>query len=355
VAVLTSSARDALPDSAFACVEGSGDSKNRRYPHHHADGSLDLPHLRNALARVADDSNSSCGKAHLLAHAKAEGIGDRKDLHDDSSGPHTAPVPEVKSFPLVDFELKDDGSVVVAFARFNEIDHDKDVTYPGSVPKDKVVPMSDFGHTSWPQRGGRLPVGKGVIGEDGDLALFKGSFFLKATQGRDAYETVKAMGDEQEWSYGFDVVDFEPKPKNFPGARRGLKALDIHEISPVLMGAGKSTGTLAIKDMDGDLLVGSFSEQADRVLAALKDLHVREEDIIDLRLKEGRAISSDRRKRLEEQRDLLRELLAGHESLLSETEPKPKGEGEEPKGRNVSLLAARARLHAEMTARGYRI
>ncbi len=46
-----------LPDSAFALVENcygkTSDDKNARHlPHHNADGSINLPHLRNALARV---------------------------------------------------------------------------------------------------------------------------------------------------------------------------------------------------------------------------------------------------------------------------------------------------------------
>jgi hypothetical protein len=61
----------ALPDSAFACVDSSG----RHYPHHNAQGSLDLPHLRNALSRLAQDDTTSCGAAHLRAHARTEGMG----------------------------------------------------------------------------------------------------------------------------------------------------------------------------------------------------------------------------------------------------------------------------------------
>ncbi len=63
----------ALPNSAFACVQGS----DRFYPHHGSSGSLDLPHLRAALSRIGDPSNQQCGKAHLEAHAKAAGIGDK--------------------------------------------------------------------------------------------------------------------------------------------------------------------------------------------------------------------------------------------------------------------------------------
>mgnify|MGYP001611060687 CR=1 FL=1 len=63
----------ALPDSAFACIDSAG----RHYPHHAAQGALDLPHLRAALSRIGDPSNTQCGKSHLLRHARAEGIGER--------------------------------------------------------------------------------------------------------------------------------------------------------------------------------------------------------------------------------------------------------------------------------------
>lgn len=77
-----------LPDSAFAVVSSGGTKKDgvttpkslRHLPHHKADGSIDLPHLRNALARVSQTDLSSADKAtaekHLDAHAKEEKIGD---------------------------------------------------------------------------------------------------------------------------------------------------------------------------------------------------------------------------------------------------------------------------------------
>jgi hypothetical protein len=75
-----------LPDSAFAVI-GSGGEKDeqgktvprtlRHLPHHKADGSLDLPHLRNALARmnqIEPASLQSEAKSHLCAHAKESDI-----------------------------------------------------------------------------------------------------------------------------------------------------------------------------------------------------------------------------------------------------------------------------------------
>jgi len=85
---------NSLPDSAFAYVESGGHKDEegktvpralRHYPHHNADGSLDLPHLRNALARAA--ANPSTGdKAlpHLERHAQAAGVGQGAKDHDDA-------------------------------------------------------------------------------------------------------------------------------------------------------------------------------------------------------------------------------------------------------------------------------
>jgi HK97 family phage prohead protease len=72
-ATWSSSYISALPDSAFACIDSAG----RHYPHHNAEGSLDLPHLRAALSRIGDSSNVQCGRGHLEAHARSAGLGDR--------------------------------------------------------------------------------------------------------------------------------------------------------------------------------------------------------------------------------------------------------------------------------------
>lgn len=73
-----------LPDSAFAYIEPGGEKdadgkttprSNRYFPHHAKNGQVDLPHLRNALARVPQSPVGSKAKPHLEAHAKAEEIG----------------------------------------------------------------------------------------------------------------------------------------------------------------------------------------------------------------------------------------------------------------------------------------
>ena len=56
----------------------------RKLPHHSVSGSIDLPHLRNALARLpqADlpSAAAATAKRHLEAHATGAGVGDRS-LH----------------------------------------------------------------------------------------------------------------------------------------------------------------------------------------------------------------------------------------------------------------------------------
>jgi hypothetical protein len=74
-----------LPDSAFAVIGAGGEKDDqgrtvprtlRHLPHHNADGSLDIPHLRNALARLnqIEGASQAEAKRHLCAHAKESNI-----------------------------------------------------------------------------------------------------------------------------------------------------------------------------------------------------------------------------------------------------------------------------------------
>lgn len=75
MAVLPSRTRTNLPDSAFAAVwTDSEGRKQRKLPYRHADGSIDLPHLRNALARISqtDMPSSVRGKARRKLESAKE-------------------------------------------------------------------------------------------------------------------------------------------------------------------------------------------------------------------------------------------------------------------------------------------
>ena len=135
----------------------------------------------------------------------------------------------------------DDGSFSATFATLNAIDKDGDVTVPGAFADGQPVRISAWGH-NW----GALPVGKGVIHADDERAWVEGQFFLDTSHGKDTYLTVKALGELQEWSYGYDVTD--AAPGEFDGKDvQFLRGLVVHEVSPVLIGAGIDTRTDRIK------------------------------------------------------------------------------------------------------------
>ena len=90
-----------------------------------------------------------------------------------------------------------EGKVEAVFSVFNEIDSDGDVVMPNSIKSgygDAGVAMV-WAH-DW-----KKPIGRGEIVQDGEKAKFKGQFIMDTQDGRDAFETVKAMGELQQWSF----------------------------------------------------------------------------------------------------------------------------------------------------------
>jgi hypothetical protein len=150
-----------------------------------------------------------------------------------------------KSLSNVTIKNADLGEIEAVFSRFDVVDLDGDVTRKGAFTEGAPVVISAYGHKSWD---GYLPIGKGTIHEEGDVAVMKGQFFLNTTHGRDAWETVKELSAAglQEWSYSLhDVV---AEPGTVDGQKvRVLKKIRVKEVSPVLIGAGIDTGTLSTK------------------------------------------------------------------------------------------------------------
>jgi hypothetical protein len=142
-------------------------------------------------------------------------------------------------------EVKDaaQGLVTAVFCTFDVIDLDGDVIAKEAIPDGASVRISAYNHESW---NAAMPVGKGIIRTTATEAILEGQFFLNTTHGRDAFETVKEMGDLQEWSWGFDIEDAEPATVDGRTVRR-IKRTVVHEVSPVLLGAGLHTRTLATK------------------------------------------------------------------------------------------------------------
>lgn len=147
-------------------------------------------------------------------------------------------------------EIKDaeKGIVEAVFATLEQKDHDDDWTLPGAFGEQNVR-VSAYGHTSWR---GALPVGRGKIREEGNKAIAELKFFMGTQHGRDHFEVIKEMGDLQEWSYGFDVLERGELTEELRqrGVARVLKKLKVHEVSPVMLAAGVGTQTLAIKEAE---------------------------------------------------------------------------------------------------------
>lgn len=139
-------------------------------------------------------------------------------------------------------EYKDDsehGSVVARFSTFDIVDREGDIVRASAFTDGQEVPMV-WAH-QWDK-----PIGKGVVRVAKDHARFEGQFFPTAA-GQEARAAVKAMGDLQQYSWGFRVLDTQANEKI-----RGydITKAEIFEVSPVLVGANQQTATLAVKGID---------------------------------------------------------------------------------------------------------
>ena len=143
----------------------------------------------------------------------------------------------------------DKGEVEAAFSTFEVKDHDADWTLPGAFDDGGPVRLSMYGHRSWD---GEPAIGKGVIRVEGDHAIFDGGFNLAMHSAREVFESIKFMGDLQEWSYGYDVIETGELTEELrqKGVARVLKKIKVHEVSPVLLGAGIDTHTVVVKQKD---------------------------------------------------------------------------------------------------------
>lgn len=205
-------------------------------------------------------------------------------------------------------EVKDAaaGTVTAVIATFDVVDCDGDVTPQGAFEEGAQTLISAYGHQSW---GGELPVGKGVIRTTKTEALFDGQFFMDTSDGADTFAVVKQLGDLGQWSYGYDAVkhsfgDFNGQQVRF------LEQLKVHEVSPVLLGAGVNTRTLSAKSNV------KFADEGEAVLAALSKFGVRAADVMAMRAEKGKALSP-------ESTGLLEQLEAELKKLTGLLAPEP--------------------------------
>lgn len=201
-------------------------------------------------------------------------------------------------------ELTEKGTGLAIISTMSVVDSDGDVVMPGAFGEQIVpmIPTHDW-HSA--------PIGKASIKESGDQAIAEFKMNLETTLGREWYKSLKFDMDNppvrQEYSYGFSVI--EESRGEFEGrAVRFLKRLKVHEISPVLVGAGVGTTTLALKDKKQT----TFEEDVETVRKHIKALIERVQKIKEIREGQNRPLSKERVKELIDIEGLLldmRELL----------------------------------------------
>jgi HK97 family phage prohead protease len=157
--------------------------------------------------------------------------------------------PDDLSFKNAPIELKEDGDtryIEAVFSLFDTIDSDNDVTKANALRSGYTgnkVPLV------WNHDWSKV-IGRGVIETDNQKAVFKG-YFLNTEAGKEAYETVKAMQDMQQFSYGFQVLKsskgthIDSKGEEVPV--RVLEDVKVWEVSPVLVGAQQNSFVQALK------------------------------------------------------------------------------------------------------------
>ncbi|ADZ70109.1 HK97 family phage prohead protease [Polymorphum gilvum] len=224
------------------------------------------------------------------------------------------------------------GKGLARIATLSAIDSDGDTYVPGAFSwkegGEQWVPILPAHQRT------AMPLGKARIYEDGDAALAELHLNLDTQVGRDWHKTLKFDLEHgasvQEYSYGFGTLDHVIE--NRDGERvRVLKRLDVHEISPVVRGAGVGTGTLALKSH------GSFADQIEAVILEIGDIVARAGSVKALREAQGREMSAERMEQLDRLKQRLDALLKGAPDPDAEAAPA----GDEAKARaEAERLAA---------------
>lgn len=218
---------------------------------------------------------------------------------------------ELKSLTIK--EMDDQGLGLAKIATLSAIDHDGDTYQPGAFG------WKEGGHQWVPilpsHDRAAMPLGKARVYEADDAAFAEIHLNMKSEAGREWHAALKFDLEKgnavQEWSFGFGIIDKLHEARNGQDVRV-LKRLDIHEVSPVVRGAGIGTGTLALKSR------GGFASQIDATIAAIDDIIQRAGDVKALREADGRPMSTARLDQLAGLKQRLDALLAGGSTMSAE-------------------------------------
>lgn len=200
-----------------------------------------------------------------------------------------------------------DGTAEIVFATLNVVDKDGDITLPGAFGEQvaKISPAHD-----WSAPG----MGKADIFERDNDAVARLTFNLKMDSGREWAESVKFNFDNgipQEYSYGFDVMA-ETKVERDGQTFRGLTDQKVYEVSPVMVGAGVNTRTLAAKA--SRKLEDHFAD----VVAQNRDFAERLDGLKSKRAEDGRSLSQTNRDRLKTLIEELESITAQAGELIAD-------------------------------------
>ncbi len=200
-----------------------------------------------------------------------------------------------------ELKMDDGGSGEARIATLNVVDKDGDVTLPGFFGDAQVahlLPAHDWSH---------VPMGKGRVVERGDAAYVAFQINTEIAAARDWQSALKFdLANPpaiQEWSYGFRVHADAWKEEQRDGRRvrlmgprpDGSPGAIVHEFSPVVVGAGEGTGTVAVKGRGA-----RYVEELDAAVEALRSIVARTKAVRGLRREKGGDLAPDRLKAIRE-------------------------------------------------------
>lgn len=210
--------------------------------------------------------------------------------------------------------MDDKGVITAVIATLNAVDKDNDVTLAGAFGEQAVVVLPTHDWMS-------VPIGKGSTREAGNDVLADIKLNLDIPTAKEWYSALKFDFEQgsplQEWSYGFDIEKWSRGKFGDKDDVRFLEKLKVHEVSPVLVGAGVNTRTVAVKECQPLAEAHALIEQVCEQTRVLLDRH---EAVASMRAKEGRVLSLANRERLSRLRALLSEIDVDLGKLLTETE-----------------------------------